>query len=149
MKKYLKKDFMSKSIFIIVVMCLVSGLIVGCSSTKTHNSMSDIVNEGWPAHKVDIDVARISPFKNISYSENTNQYGFGIYDKSTAKSEFIVVVVKSNNINFTPEIGDFVSVKGELQDSDVGEAEKNWYYNKKAMIIYATQVNKENAPVGW
>jgi len=142
MKKYLRKNVVGKSIFIIIVICLVFGLIIGCGSTKTHYSMSDIINEGWPAGKVDIDVARISPFGNVHYSEDTNQYAFEIYDKSTAESEFIVVVVKSNNINFTPAIGDFVSIKGELHDSD-------WYYNKKAMIIFATQVNKENAPVGW
>lgn len=148
--------FMMRKVLVLVcVALLIVGVlaIAGCGFS-THTSMSGIVEEGWPADKAELDVVRISPlFGEVAYSEETGQYAFAVYDKSVKKEsgdyEAIPVIVKRENIDFEPEIGDFISIEGELQDSEVGSANDNWYYNKSPMMIYATEVIKVEPPAGW
>jgi len=127
---------------------------IGCTS-ETHHSIAEIKSQGWPAHQVSIDVARISSFGGgISYSQTTQQYAFLIYDKTATYTggtafEDIIVVVKQNNINFTPKEGDFIRLKGELQASDIGDPKRGWKYTQKAMMIYATNIEQISPPDGW
>ena len=147
-----KKVVISSVIVGIIVIILVA---VCVSGAPTHYSIAEIRTEGWPGHKVSIDVARISPFGGgVSYSETQGQYAFFIYDKTAIYTggtayEDIVVIVKSQNINFTPQEGDFIRLTGELQASDVGTPRAGWRYDKKAMIIYAFRVERTIAPADW
>jgi len=150
---------MRNGLVLICVALLIVGVlaIAGCTMFSTHTSMREIVEEGWPADKAELDVVRISIFGGVSYSEETGQYAFAVYDKSVNKEggsapESIAVVVKKENIHFEPEVGDFLSIKGELQHRDMKESVSdynNWYYKKKPMFIYATEVTKVEPPAGW
>jgi len=148
----LKRTLLSITLLGLVLLLAIP--LTGCS-TETYNSIAEIKSQGWPADKVAIDVARISPFSGgVSYSETQDQYAFSIYDKTATYTggtayEDIIVVVKGQNINFSPKDGDFVTVTGELQSSDIGSPKKGWRYTQKAVKIYATDVRKTNAPEGW
>jgi len=141
---------------IIIILLGLSLLLIGTGCTaETHTSLAEIKSQGWPAHNVSIDVARISSFGGgVSYSETNRQYAFSIYDKTATFTggtafEDIVVVVKEQNINFIPKEGDFIRLQGELQSSDIGDPRRGWRYDKKAMIIYATNIVKTSAPANW
>jgi len=139
----------------VIVAIIVMVSIIIFAPTPTHYSIAEIKTEGWPAHKVSIDIARISPFGDgVSYSETNKQYAFLIYDKTAIYTggtayEDIIVVVKESNINFVPKESDFIKVIGELQSSDIGTAHKGWKYSQKAMIIYAFTLEKTTAPIDW
>jgi len=142
-------------ISIVVAVVIVIIVVAVCGSTPTHYSIAEIKTEGWPGHKVSIDVARISPFSGgVSYSETQGQYAFFVYDKTATYTggtayEDIVVIVKSQNINFTPQEGDFIRLTGELQASDIGTPRAGWRYDKKAMTIYVFRVERTTAPADW
>ena len=140
---------------IVIAVIVIIVAVVVCTSSPTHYSIAEIKTEGWPDHKVSIDVARISPFGGgVSYSEANEQYAFFVYDKTAIYTggtayEDIVVTVKLQNIKFTPQDGDFMRVTGELQASDIGTPRASWRYNTKAMIIYAFKVERATAPADW
>ena len=140
---------------VVIVSIIVISLVIICAPTPTHYSIAEIKTQGWPADKVSIDVARISPFGGgVSYSAVNKQYAFFIYDKTAIYTggtayEDIVVVVKESNINFVLEESDFIRVTGKLQSSDTGTPREGWKYDKKAMIIYATNVQQVSPPDDW
>lgn len=136
-------------------------LLSGCG-TETQTSIKDISEEGWAAHNVKFEVARVSDIYGggISYSEDTNQYAFGIYDKSTEiesndMHDHIVVIVKSEKIDFDPEGGEFIEIEGELQASDddtIISDQEGWRYTDaegEGLIIYATNVTETDPPADW
>ena len=149
----MKKKVIIPSVIVVIIVIILAAVCV--SGSPTHYSIAEIETEGWPGHKVSIDVARISPFGGgVSYSETQGQYAFFIYDKTAIYTggtayEDIVVTVKSQNINFTPQEGDFIRLTGELQASDVGTPRAGWRYDKKAMTIYAFRVERTTAPADW
>ncbi len=148
----MKKKVILAAIIVVIIAIV---LVVVCTSEPTHYSIAEIKTRGWPAHKVSIDVARISPFSGgVSYSEVNKQYAFFIYDKTAIYTggtayEDIVVVVKELNMDFVPQDGDFVRLTGELQSSDIGTPRKGWRYDQKAMLIYAYKVERTSAPPDW
>ena len=147
---------MKKKVIIAVVIAVITiiAVVVVCAP-ETHYSIAEIKTQGWPADKVSIYVARISPFGGgVSYSETHKQYSFFIYDKTAIYTggtayEDIVVVVKESNINFVPKEGDFIKLTGELQSSDIGTPREGWRYDKKAMIIYAFNIERTTSPADW
>jgi hypothetical protein len=139
---------------VVIAVIVIIAVVVVCAP-ETHYSIAEIKTQGWPADKVSIDVAKISPFGGgVSYSETNKQYAFFIYDKTAMYTggtayEDIVVVVKESNINFIPEVGDFVKLSGELQSSDIGDPREGWRYDKKAMIVDAFKIEKTAPPADW
>lgn len=140
---------------IVVAIVVIIAVVVCVSESPTHPSIAEVKTEGWPGHKVSIEVARISPFGGgVSYSETAQQYAFFIYDKTAIFTggtawEDILVVVKRENINFTPQDGDFIRLTGELQSSDIGTPRASWRYSQEALIIYAFKVERTTAPADW
>ena len=147
---------MKKKVIIAVVIAVIAviAVVVVCAP-ETYYSIAEIKTQGWPADKVSIDVARISLFGGgVSYSETHKQYAFYIYDKTAIYTggtayEDIVVVVKESNIDFVPKEGDFIKLTGELQSSDIDTPREGWRYDKKAVIIYAFNIERTTPPADW
>lgn len=138
---------------VVIAVIVVVVIVVLARPSPTHYSIAEMKAEGWPGHKVSIDVARVSPFGG-GVSCGATQCAFFIYDKTAAFTsgsawEDIVVVVKRENINFTPQDGDFIRLTGELQSSDVGSPRASWRYSQKALTIYAFKVERATAPPDW
>lgn len=132
--------------------------LAGCSTeTQTPyviDSVAEIKNQGWPFDNVSIDAAKVSPFLGgVYHNEAQNQWEFAIWD-GTADYQPIIIMVKEQNINFPPKVGDFITVIGRLEPSandvdnyyDPGEG---WRYTDKSMIIRATDVKQTTTPLGW
>ena len=154
------KKVLLKSLFVIFVFGLIFSM-VGCDVGDTHTSIKEIKEEGWDGDVVEIEIARISTlYGGVTYSESTNNYAFNVYDKSVEKENngdehaHISVVVDENDIPFSPETGDFITInRGELQETEeeMGTQE-DWHYykeNEKEIIIFANDIGDAEAPADW
>jgi len=128
-------------------------LIAGCGG-DTYESLSGVAESGSPGDTVILDEARVDTIRGITYTPQSDQHFFAVYDKSSDPPEFIMIRVYDNYIDFDPKGGEFVFVRGRLEETpniDMTDQE-NWNYYREtgnSMNVVATDVKEIDRPAGW
>ena len=134
-------------------------LIAGCGTqTETHSSIQEIIDEGWVENDVQLNVVRIDPDAEVTYSEQLDigLYSFLVYDQSTGEaSRPITVVADEDILDFEPEPGAFLSLEGDLRsslDEEDLDLQQGWHYTEEtgeALYISATDIGKADSSGDW
>ncbi len=150
---------MTKGLLAGVVAAILLLFMTGCGTqTDTHFSLQEIVDKGWVDDEVELEVVRIDPEGEVTYSEQFDMgfYSFRIYDQSTTEaSQYITVVADEDSLDFEPEPGAFLALEGDLRssvDQDDLKLQQGWHYRdetEEALYISAVDMSAADRPGDW